>query len=178
MCRVNEEGLVLVGDFGLARDIYAAEYYRSSRQCKVPVKWMAPEALNDGISNEKTDIVSYVCACMCVLLSAYMDTVCMHACVCVCICMSAYMHSTSVHVCACNAYCMHGCARVCVCILVCMHECTGIVCIYTSTQCQNPIRQQFIQWSYGVCAPSSFTVVIWSDMLGGVQSGSQSLSWY
>ena len=27
--RVNEEGVVLVGDFGLARDVYSTEYYRS-----------------------------------------------------------------------------------------------------------------------------------------------------
>ena len=55
---MNEEGTVLVGDFGLARDIYTAEYYRNNRNAKLPVKWMPPETLNDGISNEKTDAVS------------------------------------------------------------------------------------------------------------------------
>ena len=58
--RVNAEGAVLVGDFGLARDVYAADYYRSSASNKLPVKWMPPETLNDGISNEKTDVVSHV----------------------------------------------------------------------------------------------------------------------
>ena len=47
-----------MGDFGLARDIYTEDYYVSSREARLPVKWMAPEALLDGISNEKTDVVS------------------------------------------------------------------------------------------------------------------------
>ena len=57
--RVNEEGMVLVGDFGLTRDVYSTEYYRSGGNAKLPVKWMSPETLNDGISNEKTDVVSF-----------------------------------------------------------------------------------------------------------------------
>ena len=56
---MNEEGTVLVGDFGLARDVYSTEYYRSGGNVKLPVKWMSPETLNDGISNEKTDVVSF-----------------------------------------------------------------------------------------------------------------------
>ena len=51
-----------MGDFGLARDIYTDAYYRASKEAMLPVKWMAPEALLDGISNEKTDVVSsYYC---------------------------------------------------------------------------------------------------------------------
>jgi len=46
-----------VGDFGLARDVYSANYYRVQRSTKLPVKWMPPETLHDGISNEKTDVV-------------------------------------------------------------------------------------------------------------------------
>ena len=61
---MNEEGVVLVGDFGLTRDVYTAEYYRSNGNSRVPVKWMPPEALNDGISNEKTDVVSLMRACI------------------------------------------------------------------------------------------------------------------
>ena len=57
--RVNEEGTVLVGDFGLARAVYSTEYYRSGGNAKLPVKWMSLETLNDGISNEKTDVVSF-----------------------------------------------------------------------------------------------------------------------
>ena len=83
---------MLVGDFGMTRDVYSTDYYRSNGNSRVPVKWMPPEALNDGVSNEKTDIVS---------------------------------------------------------------------CNYT--QC--------------ILSPLP-SVVVWSDVLGGVQSGAQSLSWY
>ena len=56
--RLNSEMSVLVGDFGLARDIYASAYYRAGEGAKLPVKWMPPETLHDGISNEKTDVVN------------------------------------------------------------------------------------------------------------------------
>ena len=59
---MSEEGSVLVGDFGLARDVYSAEYYRSGTSARLPVRWMPPETLNDGISNEKTDVVSQTTA--------------------------------------------------------------------------------------------------------------------
>ena len=49
---------VKIGDFGLARDIYITNYYRAPSEAKLPVKWMSPEMLQDGISNEKTDVVS------------------------------------------------------------------------------------------------------------------------
>ena len=55
--RVSEEGCVLVGDFGLARDVYSADYYRATVKTRLPIKWMSPEAINDGISHEKTDVV-------------------------------------------------------------------------------------------------------------------------
>ena len=38
--------------------MYVTDYYRHKSDEKLPVKWMAPEALNDRISNEKTDVVS------------------------------------------------------------------------------------------------------------------------
>ena len=56
--RVDKDLKVKVGDFGLARDIYSEDYYRARRGAKLPVKWMPPETLRDGISNEKTDVVS------------------------------------------------------------------------------------------------------------------------
>ncbi len=56
--RVDDNLVVKVGDFGLARDIYCSDYYRAKEGAKIPVKWMAPETLHDAISNEKTDVVS------------------------------------------------------------------------------------------------------------------------
>ena len=44
------------------------DYYKHESIERMPVKWMAPEAMYDRISNEKTDVVSlqvfYVC-CNC-----------------------------------------------------------------------------------------------------------------
>ena len=57
--RVGADLIVKVGDFGLSRDIYTTDYYRSSDKfAKLPVKWLPPETFNDRISNEKTDVVS------------------------------------------------------------------------------------------------------------------------
>ena len=56
--RVGDNLNIKVADFGLARDVYIKEYYRQQSIGKIPVKWMAPEALHDKISNEKTDVVS------------------------------------------------------------------------------------------------------------------------
>ena len=56
--RVDENLNIKVADFGLAKDVYITEYYRHKSNEKLPVKWMAPEALNDRISSEKTDVVS------------------------------------------------------------------------------------------------------------------------
>ena len=50
---------MLVGDFGFARDIYHSDYYRIGKGARLPVKWMPPETLTDGISNEKTDVVRH-----------------------------------------------------------------------------------------------------------------------
>ena len=50
---------VQVADFGLSRDIYERDYYSSDdHRAKLPVKWMAPESLEKGIYNIKTDVVS------------------------------------------------------------------------------------------------------------------------
>ena len=49
---------IKVADFGLARDVYMTDYYRQKTIGKLPAKWMAPEALHDRISNEKTDVVN------------------------------------------------------------------------------------------------------------------------
>ena len=56
--RVDKQLCIKVADFGLARDVYTTDYYRQQSDGKIPAKWMAPEALHDKISNEKTDVVS------------------------------------------------------------------------------------------------------------------------
>ena len=66
--RVDEQLQIKVADFGLARDVYITDYYRQQSNGKIPAKWMAPEALHDRISNEKTDVVS-------LLINSYVQTI-------------------------------------------------------------------------------------------------------
>ena len=57
--RLDGQGNVRVGDFGLAEDIYTRGYFRQSKSeaVKLPFKWMAPESLRDGLFSEKSDVV-------------------------------------------------------------------------------------------------------------------------
>lgn len=52
-----------LGDFGLARDIYSDEYYRKVSETKLPVRWMAPETIKDGIFTGKSDVWSFGVLC-------------------------------------------------------------------------------------------------------------------
>ena len=50
-----------MSDFGLAEDMYATNYYRQRKsdvgENKVPIRWMAPESVENDIYNESTDVV-------------------------------------------------------------------------------------------------------------------------
>ena len=52
--------MIKITDFGLTEDVYARNYFRQGQwlSVKLPVKWMAPESLQDGIFSNKTDVVS------------------------------------------------------------------------------------------------------------------------
>ena len=58
--RLDSSGIVKIGNFGLAEDVYTTGYFRQGKDdtIKLPFKWMAPESLRDGLFNEKTDVVS------------------------------------------------------------------------------------------------------------------------
>jgi len=61
-CLLTSKGpdrMVKIADFGMARDIYRADYYRKGGKAMLPVKWMPPEAFLDGIFTAKTDIWSF-----------------------------------------------------------------------------------------------------------------------
>jgi len=57
---MGASGVIKVADFGLSEDIYTSAYYRqkSDPTVKLPVKWMPPESIADGIFTEKSDVVS------------------------------------------------------------------------------------------------------------------------
>src|SRR5690242_13889786 len=55
----RDQRVVKIADFGMARDIYRADYYRKGGKAMLPVKWMPPEAFLDGIFTSKTDVWSY-----------------------------------------------------------------------------------------------------------------------
>ncbi|XP_072757205.1 proto-oncogene tyrosine-protein kinase ROS-like [Anoplolepis gracilipes] len=55
----RENRIVKIGDFGLARDIYKNQYYRMKGEALLPVRWMAPESLVDGIFTSQSDVWSF-----------------------------------------------------------------------------------------------------------------------
>jgi len=40
----------------MARDIYQTDYYRKDTQGMLPVRWMAPESLQDGVFTTSSDV--------------------------------------------------------------------------------------------------------------------------
>lgn len=58
-CMVSENLTVKIGDFGMTRDIYETDYYRKGTKGLLPVRWMAPESLKDGVFTSSSDVWSY-----------------------------------------------------------------------------------------------------------------------
>ncbi|XP_046628690.1 insulin-like receptor isoform X2 [Neodiprion virginianus] len=58
-CMVAEDMTVKIGDFGMTRDIYETDYYRKGTKGLLPVRWMAPESLKDGVFTSYSDVWSY-----------------------------------------------------------------------------------------------------------------------
>ncbi|CAI5665991.1 unnamed protein product [Oreochromis niloticus] len=54
---VTEDSVMKIADFGLARDIHHIDYYKKTTNGRLPVKWMAPEALFDRIYTHQSDLV-------------------------------------------------------------------------------------------------------------------------
>uniref|UniRef100_A0A8K9XSC8 Fibroblast growth factor receptor n=1 Tax=Oncorhynchus mykiss TaxID=8022 RepID=A0A8K9XSC8_ONCMY len=56
---VTEENVMKIADFGLARDVHNIDYYKKTTNGRLPVKWMAPEALFDRVYTHQSDVWSY-----------------------------------------------------------------------------------------------------------------------
>ncbi|XP_068604714.1 insulin receptor a [Brachionichthys hirsutus] len=54
-CMVAHDLTVKIGDFGMTRDIYETDYYRKGGKGLLPVRWMAPESLKDGVFTARSD---------------------------------------------------------------------------------------------------------------------------
>ena len=50
---------VKIGDFGLSRDIHKYHYYRKNENGFLPVRWMAPESLVDGVFTSQSDVWAF-----------------------------------------------------------------------------------------------------------------------
>lgn len=58
--RLDDNLNVKIADFGLSRDVYESGFYeKKDKNGKLPIKWMSPESIKNGIYNNKTDVVSH-----------------------------------------------------------------------------------------------------------------------
>ena len=53
---VSDNRIMKIADFGLARDINSQDYYRKTSEGRLPVKWMAPEALFNRVYTSQSDV--------------------------------------------------------------------------------------------------------------------------
>lgn len=58
-CLVNSSRTVKIADFGMCRAMYDSDYYRFHKKGMLPVRWMAPESLIDGLFTPMSDVWSY-----------------------------------------------------------------------------------------------------------------------
>ncbi|XP_032222522.2 fibroblast growth factor receptor 4 [Nematostella vectensis] len=56
---VADDNILKIADFGLARDVHNVNYYRKTTDGRLPVKWMAFEALFDRVYTTQSDVWSF-----------------------------------------------------------------------------------------------------------------------
>lgn len=58
-CLVSADRIVKLSDFGMTRAMYESDYYRFNRKAMLPVRWMSPESLEEGVFTCKSDMWSF-----------------------------------------------------------------------------------------------------------------------
>ncbi|XP_058268314.1 muscle, skeletal receptor tyrosine-protein kinase isoform X2 [Hemibagrus wyckioides] len=58
-CLVGENLVVKIADFGLSRNIYAADYYKASENDAIPIRWMPPESIFYNRYTTESDVWAY-----------------------------------------------------------------------------------------------------------------------
>lgn len=58
-CMLSRDLICKIGDFGMARDVYETDYYKVGQKSMLPIRWMAPENLSDGVFTSDSDVWSF-----------------------------------------------------------------------------------------------------------------------
>ena len=72
--RIDMNFVIKVADFGLAESLDTSkEYFRQDKDnaIKLPIKWLAPESIHDGVFSERSDVVNYPVLIFVVLLTIH-----------------------------------------------------------------------------------------------------------
>lgn len=56
---VGKDYVMKIADFGLARSVHEVDYYRKTTDGRLPVKWLAIEALFDRVYTTQSDVWAY-----------------------------------------------------------------------------------------------------------------------
>jgi len=56
---ISDTNICKVADFGFSRDVMANNIYERKSEGRLPIRWMAPEALYDNVYTTKTDVWSF-----------------------------------------------------------------------------------------------------------------------
>ena len=75
--------MIKVADFGMTEDMYVRNYFRRDNseggsEEKVPIRWMAPESIEEDIYNERTDIVRHAYVGYYSLSALYSNLIILH----------------------------------------------------------------------------------------------------